>query len=149
MRRTLHTIRDVDAFATILRGRKLPVTVTVESGKRRSIEQNKLQRLWCGEAAEQLGDRTAEDVRAWGKLHHGVPIMRAENDDFRAKYDKTIRPLPYETKIELMAEPFSFPVTSLMNVSQKTRYLDAIHRALSEMGVVLTNPDALRYGTEK
>jgi hypothetical protein len=88
-------------------------------------------------------------VRAWGKLHHGVPILRAENDDFRAKYDRAIRPLPYDIKLELMAEPFSFPVTSLMNVLQKVRYLDAIHRALSEMGVILTDPDALRYGTEK
>jgi hypothetical protein len=32
-----------------------------------------------------------------------------------------------------------------MNVSQKTRYLDAMHRALSEMGVSLTDPEALKY----
>jgi hypothetical protein len=97
------------------------------------------------EAAEQFGDRTAENVRGWGKLHHGVPILRAESDEYRARYDKVFKPLDYETKLELMQEPFDFPVTRLMNVSQKTRYLDAIHRALSEMGVCLTDPEALKY----
>jgi hypothetical protein len=101
--------------------------------------------LWVREAAEQLGDRTAEDVRGWGKLHHGVPILRAENDEYRARYDEVVMPLPYETKLKLMMEPFNFPVTSLMNVSQKTRFLDAIHRELSEMGVSLTDPESLKY----
>ena len=145
MKRTLHTMRDVDAFAALLRHRKLPVTVTVETGRKRTTEQNALQRLWVNEAAEQLGDRTAENVRGWAKLHHGVPILRAENDDFRARYDEVFRPLSYETKLALMEEPFDFPVTRLMNVSQKVRYLDAMHRALSEMGVTLTDPDALKY----
>lgn len=145
MKRTLHTMRDVDAFAALLRHRKLPVTVTVETGRKRTTEQNRLQRLWCAEASEQLGDRTGEEVRAWAKLHHGVPILREESDGFRARYDEVFRPLSYETKLALMAEPFDFPVTRLMNVSQKTRYLDAMHRALSEMGVTLTDPDALKY----
>lgn len=119
---------------------KLPFTCTVTRGKKRSVEQNKLQRLLLNEIAEQLGDRTAEEVRAECKLTIGVPILRAENDDFCEKYDRIIRPLPYETKLELMAEPLDFPVTRLMTMDQKSRYLDAIYRTYSARGIELTEP---------
>ena len=104
-------------------------------------EQNKLQRKWIVEASEQLGDRTPEDVRAWCKLHIGVPIMREGNAEFREKYDRIIKPLPYSVKLECMAEPIDFPVTRQMTTKQKTEYLDGVFKALSEQGVILTMPD--------
>mgnify|MGYP003402802204 CR=1 FL=1 len=106
----------------------------------RSLEQNKLQRLWCMEAAEQLGDRTAEEIRGFCKLHYGVPIMREGHDDFRETYDRLIKPLPYETKLAYMMEPLDFPITRLMTVGEKSQYLDAMHKGLSELGVKLTEP---------
>lgn len=141
--RTLRTERDVESFCDLLRNRKRPLTVTVVSGRKRSTPQNSTAHMWFKEIADQLGDRTEEDVRAECKLTLGVPILRGDSDDFRAKYDAVVRPLDYERKLALMVEPFDFPVTRLMNVTQMVRFLDAIQRQFIPMGVRLTDPDPL------
>lgn len=135
------TPEDMERLSRLLASRKLPITVSIASGALRTAEQNKLQRKWAAEASEQLGDRTPEDVRAWCKLHIGVPIMREGNAEFREKYDRIIKPLPYSVKLECMAEPIDFPVTRQMTMKQKTEYLDGVFKALSEQGVILTMPD--------
>jgi hypothetical protein len=121
--RIIESERDLEAWITLLRQRKLPMTVTAEGGRNRSVEQNKLQRLWCNEVAEQLGDQTPEEVRGFCKLTMAVPILRAEDDEFCAAYDKAIKDMPYELKLVCMMEPIDFPVTRRMNVGQKTRFL--------------------------
>jgi hypothetical protein len=115
--------------------------VEITTGRRRSSEQNRLQRLWLNEAAEQLGDVTAEELRGYCKLVFGVPILRAENEAFAERYDAVVKPLNYEQKVALMMEPLDMPITRLMNASQKTRYLDQIAKHFAEQGVVLTDPD--------
>jgi hypothetical protein len=132
-----------------IEGQPLPLTVSVGKGGKRSLAQNKLQRLWINEISQQLGDMTPEEVRGYCKLTLGVPILRAENDDFREKYDADIRPLPYELKLKLMMEPFDFAVTRLMNKKQKTAYLDGVHRHFSEKGIVLTDPGDLLDARQK
>lgn len=140
--RAVHTEDDRKLLLTFLQERKLPFTVEISGGRRRSIEQNKLQRLWLKEVAEQAGDRTAEDVRGDAKLRFGVPILRLESETFREKYDRIIKPLPYEQKVELMMEPIDFPVSRLMTSDQTTRYLDAFYRHYTEHGFALTIPEA-------
>lgn len=129
-----------------LAARDLPLIVTVEKfdakGRKRSTQQNRLQRLWLNEAAAQFNE-PAEELRGFVKLNYGVPILRAEDEEFLAKYDKHVRPLPYETKLALMQEPFDFPVSRLMNVDQCTRYLELVARYLTTRGAVLTEPDAM------
>jgi hypothetical protein len=106
----------------------------------RSNEQNRLQRLWLIEAAGQ-GDMSAEEYRGYCKLHFGVPIVRRDVDVFREKYDRLIKPLPYETKIEYMMEPLDFPVTRIMTVKQKTEYLSEMCRHfVMNCGFTLTDP---------
>lgn len=119
----------------------LPFTITIAQGKRRSVEQNRLQRLWLNEISEQLGDQTPEEIRGYCKLTIGVPILRAENEAFRQKYDDVVKPLPYEHKLKIMMEPLDMPVTRIMTVAQKTQYLDGIIRHFAEKGVLLTVPD--------
>jgi hypothetical protein len=143
--RVIKTPSDIDGLARLLRSRQLPLTVRVSTGENRTTRQNRLQRQWCNDVAQQLGDRTAEDVRAYSKLHFGVPILRADDDAYCAVYDRIIRPLPYETKLIFMAVPFDFAVTRDMNVKQLTRYLDAMSQHWSGQGVVLTDPEALKY----
>ncbi len=140
--RIIRSPADLAQLVTFLGGRKLPLTVTVQSGKIRSTEQNRLQRLWCNEIAEQLGDRTAEEVRGECKLTMGVPILRAENDAFRTAYDRVLKTLPYEEKLACMMHPLDFPVSRLMTAAQKARYLDHMHRYWSGKGLMLTNPVA-------
>lgn len=130
---------DLANFTRLLRARQLPVTVTVRKGARRSTEQNRLQRLWMTEIGEQLG-MSPEEARGYCKLTIGVPIMR-EDDAFRERYDSMVKPLPYETKIALMMEPFDFAVTRHMTTEQKARYLDEIQRHFAQQGVMLTQPE--------
>lgn len=142
--RIVETEQAREMLIRFIEGRKLPFTVTVTDGKHRTTDQNRLQRLWVMEIAAQLGDRTPEEVRGEMKLTFGVPILRAENEAFRARYDEIVKPLPYEAKVKLMMEPISLPITSIMTTRQKTAYLDAIHRHYSEQGVILTNPEDLK-----
>lgn len=133
---------DRQYLARLVAGRKLPFTVDITKGKRRTVEQNRLQRLWMNEISEQLGDRTPEEARGYCKLTLGVPILRAENEAFREKYDAHVKGLPYDQKLALMMEPLDMPVTRLMTTAQKTAYLDAVFKHFAEQGVILTVPEA-------
>ena len=139
--RVIVTETDRKTLLSLLRTWRLPFTIDIVKGRRRSVEQNRLQRLLMSEITEQLGDRTAEEVRGECKLTFGVPILRAENTWFCERYDAVVRPLPYEQKLALMMEPLDMPVTRLMTTEQKTRYLDAIYRHFAGLGLVLTVPD--------
>ena len=107
--------------------------------RKRSIEQNKLQRKWMLELESQ-GDMTAEEYRGYCKLHFGVPIMRNESEEFRRAYDRYIRDLPYEHKLAMMMVPLDFPCTRMMTTKQKTVYLDTVYRHFTGEGFVLTVP---------
>lgn len=106
---------------------------------KRSVDQNKLQRKWLLEAEAQ-GDQTAEEYRGFCKLHFAVPMLRWELPEFKEKYDRIVKPLPYESKLELMQEPLDFPCTRLMSKDQKSRYLDAIFQHFTGLGMHLTDP---------
>lgn len=142
--RVIDSESDRALFVKLVETQKLPFTAEVVRGKRRSVEQNNLQRLWMNEIAEQLGDRTPEEARAYCKLTIGVPILRAENELFAAKYDAVVKPLPYEQKLAIMAEPLDLPVTRIMTTEQKTKYLDQIVHHFAEQGVRLTQPEDQR-----
>ena len=115
------------------------LTISVRAGVNRSEDQNRLQRMWLNEAESQ-GDMTAEEYRGYCKLHFGV-VIRKEDEGFAAEYDKIFKPLPYEMKLALMMEPFDFPVTRKMTVSQKCRYLDKIYEHFTGLGMRLTEPE--------
>lgn len=119
-------------------GLALPFTAEWSAGRDRSLDQNRLQFQWAREAAEQRADMTAEEVRHYWKLHHGVPILREASASFREVYDKAIKPLPYHLKLAAMA---FIPVTSEMTVRQMVQYLDTVQRECAEQGIRLTDPD--------
>jgi hypothetical protein len=143
-------IRDpihVEALANLLRGRKLPITVTWTQGAPRSTAQNRLAQRWFTDIATQLGDQTHEDVRADCKLRFGVPILRAENEAFRISYDRVIKDLPYENKLDAI-KAFDLPVTRIMTAKQMTAFMDEMQRNWTAQGVRLTDPEALKYEQE-
>lgn len=143
MQRVIENTGDIQALASLLRHRELPCTVTVAKGRPRSTKQNRLQRQWINEAAEQLGDESAEEKRGYCKLVFGVPILRAEDEEFREAYDTHVKGLPYESKLACMMEPIDFPVTRRMKTAQKKQYLDRMWDHFTGLGVRLTDPDSI------
>lgn len=146
--RSVKNETDLALLITYLKGRKRPFTVDITDGRDRSTEQNRIAFKWYTEIAEQTGE-DREDVRARCKLEVGVPILRAENEKFRATYDRLLKPLPYAEKLAAIRD-MELPVTSLMTVTQMTTYLDIVFRRHSEMGIVLTVPlDRFAYDPER
>lgn len=106
----------------------------------RSAAQNKLQHHWYNELNRQ--SRTIESIKGWDietirsecKLRFGVPIMR-EDGDFAHAWSLVSSHLSYEDKRLVV---LYFPVTSLMNVEQKTRFLESVYYHFTPQGAVLT-----------
>lgn len=115
------------------------VRLTIKAGKKRSLSQNDISHAWYEQLARELREDDAEGWKCYCKLHHGVPLLRAEDDDFRATYDKAIRPLSYEQKVAVMK---ILPVTSLMTKAQLSKYLEAVQRDFQGRGVWLQFPEA-------
>ena len=99
------------------------ITVTVMHGKHRSLDQNAISHAWYSQLANELREDTPLGVKCFCKLHFGIPILRAESDDFREKYDRAVKPMDYPDKLTLMEW---FPVTSLMTTPQLSQYLEKV-----------------------
>lgn len=136
----IKTEQDRRQVIKAIEARQIPCTVEIVKGLKRSNEQNKLSRKWMNEAEEQ-GDQTAEEYRAYCKLHFGVPIMRQQSELFREKYDRIIKPLAYTHKMEMMMVPFDFPVTRMMTTASEKKYLDQVYSFLTGQGFKLSNPN--------
>lgn len=112
-----------------------PYEVVVRERKNhRTRAQNSFSHAWYGEIAEALPEDDALGWKCYCKLHHGVPILRAEDEEFRVAYDGTIKRLAYEQKLIAMRV---FPVTSRMNTGQLTKYAHAVRDDFAARGVLL------------
>jgi len=148
-RRIIETEYERRQAIRFIEGHKLPMTVGIEAIGKRSARQNRLNRQWMLDIAGQMEGWSAEYTRGYCKLHFGIPILRADDEEFCREYDALVRPLPYEHKIKLMMVPFDFGVTRRMTTKQQTAYLDAVHRHFSEQGVALTDPGDLLFAGER
>ena len=93
------------------------------TGRKRSLNQNDISHVWYEQMAREDRQDDIQGHRRYCKLHHGVPILRADDADFREAYDAVIRPLAYDLKLKAMDH---WPVTSLMNKAQMTKYLEEV-----------------------
>ena len=118
----------------LLSGKPFVVQVV---GPRRSLDQNAISHALYAQIAGQIEDQTVQEVRAECKLRYGVPILRAGSEEFRAQYDKVIKPHDYPTKLAIMEW---LPVTSLMDKAQFSEYLDTVIREFSKVGVSILMP---------
>lgn len=107
--------------------------------KGRTLSQNAFSHAWYAEIALAFPEDDELGWKCYCKLHHGVPILRAEDEEFRAAYDSAIKSLTYEQKLMVMRY---YPVTSLMNVSQLTKYADAVRDDFAARGVYLRVKEA-------
>lgn len=112
--------------------------VTAKAGKARSLDQNAISHAWYQQMARE--DRQDDELghKGYCKLHHGIPILRAEDAEFRAFYDGALKGLTYEQKREAMKY---VPVTSLMTKPQLSKYLEAVQSDYATRGVHLEFPE--------
>src|SRR5690554_3452481 len=100
----------------------------------RTLAQNAGTHVLYEIIAAALPEDDALGWKCYCKLHHGVPILRAEDEQFRETYDATIKGLPYEKKLALMRY---LPVTSLMDKRQINKYIEALQADFEPRGVIL------------
>lgn len=112
------------------------VRISASDSKPRSLSQNALAAVWYEQLARERGD-TPEGAKAECKLRFGVPILRAQDEDFRSMYDAAIKhTMSYEQKLAVMR---FLPVTSLMSTDQLSQYLQDVQRGYPD--VELLFPD--------
>lgn len=102
--------------------------------KKRTLDQNGQLRIWYEQMAKELPEDNLQGWERYCKLHHGVPILRAEDLKFRQFYDLAIKKLDYEQKLQAMDYT---PVTRLMNTDQFNRYFSALQDDFLKRGVML------------
>jgi hypothetical protein len=140
---TIRDDKDRARVVVILNGLSLdkPWDITWRThAEKRSDAQNRLQQEWNKIISDSVEDMRFEDVRAFNKLHFGVPILRRDNEDFCEEYDLMFRPLPYKQKLHII-KLFDVAITRLMTVKQKTEYLDVMAQYWADQGVYLPHPD--------
>lgn len=112
--------------------------ISVRTGKQRSLDYNALTHCWYEQVAQETREDDALGVKAFCKLHFGVPLLRAEDADFREFYDVAMKTaLSYEQKLKAMR---FVPVTSLMSQDQIDRYARMVQEHYRERGVWLEYP---------
>lgn len=127
LQRTIGDLRDMWNQHKFLR-------VNVKAGVDRSMPQNALTHAWYGQIARELREDDESGWKSFCKLHFGVPIMRAEDEEFRAFYDASIKSLSYEQKLTAMKY---VPVTSIMTKDQLSKYAGEMQKHFIGLGVLL------------
>ena len=114
------------------------VKLNAKTGKDRSLDQNAIGHVWYEQLSRELREDDTLGWKCYCKLHHGVPILRAEDEEFRDAYDSVIKRLTYEQKLTAMR---LWPVTSIMTKEQKSKYLVAVQDDFAKRGVRLEFPE--------
>lgn len=113
--------------------------VKIKTGRDRTLDANAVTHVWYGQIAREQGDTTPADVKAYCKLHFGVPILLAEEPEFAEMYLRLIKNrFSYEEKLELMKR---LPVTSLMTTPQLNLYRDIMQAEFARQSIVLEYRD--------
>ena len=103
--------------------------------QKRSLPQNDKSHAWYNQVDKQLCFPIGT-TKCECKLYFGVPMMRAEDEEFCRDYDSLIKNrFTLEEKLQIMRW---LPVTSRMSKSQKSRYLESMqHYYAEQMGIML------------
>lgn len=121
-------------------------TLTVGTGKKRTVSQNSLSHLWYYQVSEETKDYTPGEVKALCKFNVGLPILRGVPVEERGKEvaelceycDKYLDYKPYEEKI---ANFHFLPCTSLMDTKQLGQYLTEVQMNYAKRNIILYFPD--------
>jgi len=112
--------------------------VSIKTGKDRSKDQNSILHAWIEQIAREQREDDALGWKCYIKLHYAVPILRAEDEEFREAYDSVIKPLSYEKKLIAMK---CWPVSSIMSKPQLSKLLEVVQSEFMQRGVKLDFPE--------
>ncbi|HLP99188.1 MAG TPA: hypothetical protein VK149_12170 [Sideroxyarcus sp.] len=132
-----NSLQDAMGVLRELYQRNRYLKLNVKVGKARSLDQNAISHAWYEQLARELREENALGWKSFCKLHFGVPILRAEDEEFRTAYDSSVKHLTYEQKLQAM---HFVPVTSLMTKPQLSQYLEAMQQHFAARGVRLEFP---------
>lgn len=127
LQRALGDIREEWARSKYLR-------IDVKAGRARSIPQNDLTHAWYEQLARELREDDARGWKRYCKLTHGVPILLAEDADFRNALGSSFAAMSYEQRLQAMD---FVPVTSIMTRKQLGQYADFVSAEFAKRGVYL------------
>ena len=111
----------------------------LKTGKDRSLSFNDISHVWYQQLARELREYDALGWKSFCKYTFGLPILCAEDEDFRAACNACLRPLTYENRMIAMRH---WPTTSLMTKAQLSKYLEMMQEYFSNplRGVMLEFP---------
>jgi hypothetical protein len=112
-------------------------TVTINTGKKRSLDQNAILHVWINQVCKEEREFTEMELKCLWKYTFFMPILRGEDEHFNEVCSKVIDVLPYESRVAAMEY---MPVTSLMTTEQLSRGLEAAQKYYIGR-VELTFPD--------
>ncbi len=122
-------VRDVEAAFD--RYKYLVCSVT---RKRRTLDQSAQAHVWYKQISKELGEDTPLGVKCECKLNVGIPILCAEDDEFRQFWAMASKGLTYED--QLIAVKF-VAVTSIMTIDVSNQYLRELQNYWRPRGVSL------------
>ena len=103
--------------------------------KLRSLPQNALWAVWYGIISTWTqGEYTSDQIKVFCKLHFGAKLLASQDETFRNFYNKNIRSLSYEQKLEFIS---LVQVTSKLSKDNGMKYQSAIQQYYSEKGLAL------------
>lgn len=108
------------------------IVVNIVDARRRSDLQNRLQHAMYREIGKQLYGNDDHFAKCECKLTIGVKLLRDSSEDFKKVYDKNLRHLDHETKLEIISV---IPVSSLLSMGAAHQYIEKIYDDYAQKGV--------------
>lgn len=127
-------------IANAAEGAKVTISDKAET---RTARQNRLIHRWFEEVAAHLVEHPA-DVKAQCNLMYGVPILARDDAEWLDVFGDIFAALRHEAKLKAI-RVLDIPFTRRMSVKQLCEYMDQMQREYLRMGVILTDPEKLKY----
>jgi hypothetical protein len=122
------------------------VRIDLKFGRDRSLDQNAIFHAWIAQLVREGGEFTFDGYRNFCRLHFFIPILIADNEDFRemwfSLFPKEDRERQYDLKLKLVGTITG--ITSICTTEQFSRGLEDMQRhyeTLETDPIFLTFPD--------
>ena len=116
------------------------IIVSSKDAKDRSLEQNACFHAFMQEVSAWFGDRTPLEAKTEAKAYCGIPILLAEDDEFREAYNRSVAKITDPE--DRMAAIELLPVTSRMTTKQMSQFLERVQAFYGKAGCMLEFPES-------